>query len=73
MGMLEDDITEMRRIGDRQTIIKILFAALEAMVNRWEPDCSGQDRVMWETACEALEAAQALVEYDTRNTENKHD
>lgn len=28
--------------------------ALEKMVDRWEPDTSGTDRVMWENATEAL-------------------
>lgn len=27
-----------------------LTSALRAMVDRWEPDCSGQDRIMWENA-----------------------
>jgi len=58
MGMLEDDITEYRRIDLREKKIAKLVAALSAMVDRWEPDCSGHDRVMWENACEALEFAQ---------------
>jgi hypothetical protein len=57
-GMLEDDITEAKRMGLRDEKIKKLSAALQAMVNRWEPDCDGQDRVMWENACEALEFAR---------------
>lgn len=61
MGMLEDDITEYKRIGQRQEVIDKLFGALKAMVDRWEPDCGGQDRIMWESACEALEAAQPFV------------
>ena len=55
MGFLEDDLTEARRIRLREEKIKKLFDALKAMVDRWEPDCEGQDRVMWENACEALE------------------
>lgn len=61
MGILEDDITEYKRIGQRQEVIDKLFDALKAMVDRWEPDCGGQDRVMWENACEALETAQTYV------------
>lgn len=59
MGMLEDDLTEMRRMRLRDEKIEKLSAALRAMVDRWEPDCSGQDRVMWENANEALEFAQS--------------
>ena len=36
-----------------------LVMALAAMVDRWEPDCGGQDRVMWENACAALALATA--------------
>lgn len=54
MGMLEDDLTELHRMRFRDRKIEKLTAALQAMVDRWEPDCSGQDRVMWENACEAL-------------------
>lgn len=57
MGMLEDDITEVRRMRLRDEKIKKLSAALQAMVDRWEPDCDGLDRVMWENANEALEFA----------------
>lgn len=57
MGMLEDDLTEGRRMRLRDQKIKKLVAALSAMVDRWEPDCDGQDRVMWENAKEALEFA----------------
>ena len=28
-----------------------LIEALSAMVDRWEPDTEGTDRVMWENAC----------------------
>ena len=35
-----------------------LLAALRAMTDRWEPDCSGQDRVMWENACSAIAKAE---------------
>jgi hypothetical protein len=56
MGMLEGDLTEVSRMRLRDEKIAKLSAALRAMVNRWEPD-SGQDRVMWENACEALEFA----------------
>jgi len=31
-----------------------LHRCLAAMVDRWEPDTEGLDRVMWENACEAL-------------------
>jgi hypothetical protein len=58
MGMLEEDITEAKRMGLRDEKIKKLSAALQAMVDRWEPDCDGQDRVMWENAVEALEFAE---------------
>jgi hypothetical protein len=57
MGMLEDEITEVKRMGHRDEKIRKLSAALQAMVDRWEPDCGGQDRVMWENAVEALEFA----------------
>lgn len=58
MGMLEDDLTEMHRMRLRDEKIEKLSAALRAMVDRWEPDCDGQDRIMWENANEALEFAQ---------------
>lgn len=35
-----------------------LLAALEAMVDRWEPDSAGSDRRMWETACAAIAKAR---------------
>lgn len=35
-----------------------LVAALKAMVDRWEPDCVGNDRRMWEDACAALAKAE---------------
>ena len=57
MGMLEDDLTEARRMRLRDQKIEKLSAALRAMVDRWEPDGDGQDRVMWENANEALEFA----------------
>jgi hypothetical protein len=59
MGWLEHDLTEARRMGLRDKKIAKLKAALQAMVDRWEPDCSGQDRVMWENACEALAFADS--------------
>ena len=31
-----------------------MLAALESMVDRWEPDCGGTDRRMWEDACAAI-------------------
>ena len=34
-----------------------LLEALTAMVDRWEPDCSGQDRIMWEAARAAISKA----------------
>jgi hypothetical protein len=57
--MLEDDLTEMHRMRLRDEKIEKLSAALRAMVDRWEPDCDGQDRIMWENANEALEFAQS--------------
>lgn len=42
-----------------------LLAALKDMVARWEPDTSGQDRVMWENACAAIEAAQVRPSTDS--------
>ena len=54
MGMLEDDLTERRRMRLRDQKIQKLTEALRAMVDRWEPDTDGQDRVMWENAKEAL-------------------
>jgi hypothetical protein len=65
MGMLEDDLTEVSRMRLRDDKIAKLSAALQDMVDRWEPDCGGQDRVMWENACEALEfAAEAGLTLD---------
>jgi hypothetical protein len=58
MGMLEDDLTEFHRMHRRDEKIKKLSEALRAMVDRWEPDTEGQDRVMWENAKEALEFAR---------------
>jgi hypothetical protein len=37
-----------------------LLIALKAMVDRWEPDTAGTDRVMWEEACEAINRAEGL-------------
>lgn len=34
-----------------------LLEALRAMVDRWEPDCIGTDRVMWENARAAIAKA----------------
>ena len=34
-----------------------LLAALKAMVDRWEPDCEGTDRIMWENAQAAIAKA----------------
>jgi hypothetical protein len=31
-----------------------MLEALRAMVNRWEPDCDGTDRCMWEDAVSAI-------------------
>lgn len=61
MGWLEHDLAEIRSIQARQKVINDLHQALRAMVDRWEPDCGGQDRVMWENACEALESAQPFL------------
>lgn len=58
MGMLEDDLTEFHRMHRRDEKIKKLSEALQAMVNRWEPDGEGQDRIMWENAVEALADAK---------------
>jgi len=35
-----------------------LVKALEAMTDRWEPDCIGTDRIMWENALAALALAK---------------
>lgn len=35
-----------------------LLDALQAMVDRWEPDCIGTDRVMWENAVAAIARAE---------------
>ncbi len=59
MGHLEDDLTETRRMRLRDQKIEKLVAALGPMVERWEPDGWGQDRIMWENAKEALEFARA--------------
>ncbi len=45
-------------MGRRDKKIQKLSDALRAMVDRWEPDCDGQDRVMWENAVEALEFSE---------------
>ena len=34
-----------------------LLDALKAMVDRWEPDCGGLDRLMWENARDAIAKA----------------
>jgi hypothetical protein len=34
--------------------IATLQSALAAMVDRWEPDCTGTDRALWEAGCRAL-------------------
>ena len=39
------------------TEVAAMREALTAMVDRWEPDTSGIDRVMWENARAALGAA----------------
>lgn len=67
MGMLEDEITEGLRMGLRDQKIAKLSAALRAMVDRWEPDCDGLDRIMWENANEALEFAETDGLGDLRN------
>jgi len=59
MGFLEDDLTEARRMRLRDQKIEKLSSALRAMVDRWEPDVDGQDRIMWENANEALAFASA--------------
>ena len=35
-----------------------LYGALKAMADRWEPDCFGTDRAMWEDARAALAKAR---------------
>jgi hypothetical protein len=38
-----------------------LYEALKAMVDRWEPDCAGTDRLMWEKARAALALADGEI------------
>ena len=38
-----------------------LLYALEAMIDRWEPDCGGQDRLMYDRAVEACQKARAAL------------
>ena len=55
MGMLEDDLTESRRMRLRDQKIDKLRSALKAMVDRWEPDADGgQDRIMYDNAIDAI-------------------
>jgi hypothetical protein len=35
-----------------------LLEALKAMFDRWEPDCIGNDRIMWENARRAIAKAE---------------
>lgn len=56
--MLEDELTEAARMIVRDRKIAMLTDALKAMVDRWEPDCCGQDRVMWQNAVDALAFAR---------------
>jgi len=51
-------------IEEHQKVLPLL-SALKEMVGRWEPDTSGQDRVMWENACAAIEAAQGRPSTDS--------
>lgn len=39
-------------------LIDQLYRALQRMVDRWEPDTAGQDRIMWENAVEACQAVR---------------
>lgn len=39
-----------------------LLESLRAMVDRWEPDCEGQDRIMWENARAAIAKATSTEE-----------
>ena len=64
MGFLEDELTEHRRMGLRDQKIEKLKTALQAMVDRWVPDCGGQDRIMWENANEALAFADSVALHD---------
>jgi chromosome segregation ATPase len=56
------------RIAALETAGKELRACLAAMVDRWEPDTEGLDRVMWENACEALK--DDLTEHEDDLTEH---
>lgn len=67
MGFLEDELTEARRMRLRDQKIQKLSVALQAMVDRWEPDCGGQDRVMWENANEALDFAADRSPQESEN------
>ena len=59
--MFHDD-TEFNETGEANARLIAaapdLLAALKAMVDRWEPDCSGQDRIMWENARDAITKAE---------------
>jgi len=52
---LEHEVAQMTTArGVMEAEIERVRAALIAMVDRWEPDGEGQDRIMWENAREAL-------------------
>ncbi len=57
-GKLYDEVMDdARAVIAADTHHADLVAALTAMVDRWEPDCTGTDRVMWENARSALAKA----------------
>jgi hypothetical protein len=53
--------------SDMQLIVRAvnshekLLGALRAMVDRWEPDCGGTDRRMWEDAVSAIATAKGTA------------
>lgn len=49
-----ETVAKLMSMGDASTD---LCEALKAMFDRWEPDCTGTDRVMWEAARAALARA----------------
>ena len=58
-----DAIVAALRAVNHDALFERMEKALEAMVDRWEPDCSGQDRIMWENAVAVLtEIAEAKGE-----------
>lgn len=55
------DDGEMNANAHLISVAPELYEALNEMVDRWEPDTEGQDRVMWENACEALRKARGAA------------